>query len=114
VDAKTAESLAALEAVHFAREAEFLNAIFEGDAVHVIAEINSNPPYLSRSSHILESIHVERQSLHICSFNFVYREANCAAHCLAKEAVSTMNDLCLLENTPISISSIVVREAVCP
>jgi hypothetical protein len=114
VDAKTAESLAALEAVLFAREAGFLDAIFEGDVAHVIAEINSNPPYLSRSSHILESIHVERQSLHTCSFYFVYREANRAAHCLAKEAASTMNDLCLPEDTPISISSIVVREAVCP
>jgi hypothetical protein len=114
VDAKTTESLAALEAVLFAREAGFLDAIFEGDAAHVIVEINSNPPYLSRSGHILENIDVERQSLHTCSFNFVYREANRVAHCLAKEVSSTMNDLCLLEDTPISISSIVVREAVCP
>jgi hypothetical protein len=44
---KTAESLAALEAVHFAKEVGFLDAIFEGDATHVITEINSNPPYLS-------------------------------------------------------------------
>jgi len=114
VDVKTAESLAALEAVYFAKEAGFLNAIFEGDAAPVIAEINSDLAYLSRSGYILESIHVERQSLHTCSFNFVYREANCATHCLAKEATSIMSDLCLLEDTPTSISSIVVREVVCP
>lgn len=40
-DAKTAESLAALEAVQFAKEAGFLEAIFEGDAANVIEEINS-------------------------------------------------------------------------
>jgi hypothetical protein len=64
--------------------------------------------------HILENIHVARQSLHTCSFNFVYRTANFAAHCLAKEVASTMIDLCLLEDTPTSISSIIVREAVYP
>jgi len=114
VDAKTAESLAALEAVHFAKEAGFLDAIFEGDAAHVIAEINSDPPYLLRSGHILESIHVEQQSLRTCSFKFVFRESNCASHCLAKEATSFMSDLCLLEDTPTSISSIVLRKAVSP
>jgi len=114
MDAKTAESLAALEAVLFAREAGFLDAIFEGDAAHIIAEINSNPPYLSRSGHILESIHVERQSLHTCSFNFVYREANRAAHCLVKEVASTMNDLCLLEDTPISILVLLLGKVYVP
>jgi hypothetical protein len=104
-DAKTAESLAALEAVQFAKE---------GDATNVIEEINSDPPYLSSAGHILESIHVERQSLHTCSFNFVFRESNYAAHCLAKEAASIMCDLCLLEVTPTSISSIVLREAISP
>jgi hypothetical protein len=113
-DAKTTESLAMLEAVQFAKEAGFLEAIFEGDAANVIEEINSDPPYLSRACHILESIHVERQSLHTCSFNFVFRESNYAAHCLAKEAASIMCDLCLLEDTPTSISSIVLREAISP
>jgi ribonuclease HI len=71
-DAKTAESLAVLEAVQFAKETGFLDAIFEGDAAQVIEEINSNPPYLSRADHILESIHVEWRSLRTCSFKFVF------------------------------------------
>jgi len=113
-DAKTAESLAALEAFQFAKEAGFLDVIFEGDATHIIEEINSNPPYLSRAGHILESIHVEWRSLRTSSFKFVFRESNCVAHCLAKEAASIMSDLCLLEDTPTSISSIVLREAISP
>jgi hypothetical protein len=54
MDAKTTESLASLEAIHFAKEAGFLDAIFERDAANAIAEINSDSPYLSRSGHILE------------------------------------------------------------
>jgi hypothetical protein len=103
-----------LEAFQFAKEVGFLDAIFEGDAAQVIEDINSDPPYLSRASHILESIHVERQSLCTCNFNFVFRESNYAAHCLAKEAASIMSDLCLLEDTPTSISSIVLRDVVSP
>lgn len=87
-----------MEAVHFAKEAGFLDAIFEGDAAHVISEINSAPFYLLRSGHLLESIHIERKSLRTCSFIFAYRESNPATHCLAKEAANIMNDLCLLED----------------
>jgi hypothetical protein len=103
-----------LESIQFAKEAGFLVASFEGDAAQVIEEINLDPPYLSRAGHILESIHVERRSLRTSSFKFIFCESNYAAHCLAKDAASIMSDLCLLENTPISISSIVLREAVSP
>jgi hypothetical protein len=77
-------------------------------------EINSDPPYLSRLGHNLESIHIERQSLRTCNFNFVYHESNCAAHCLAKKTANIMSDLCLVEDTPTSIFNFVDREAVCP
>jgi hypothetical protein len=103
-----------LEAVQFAKETGFLDAIFEGDGTHVITKINSNLPYLLRSCHILESIHVERQSLCACSFKIVFQESNCVAHYFAKETASIMSDLCLLEDTPTSISSIVLREAISP
>jgi hypothetical protein len=44
VDAKTAESIAALGAVLFSKEASFLDVNFEGDALQVVTEINSDPP----------------------------------------------------------------------
>jgi hypothetical protein len=61
-----------------------------------------------------KNIHVEQQSLHTSSFKFVFRKANSAAHYLAKEAASIMSYVCLLEDTPTSISSIVIRETVSP
>jgi ribonuclease HI len=43
MQAKIAESMAALGAVLFRKEARFLDAIFEGDAKQVVLEINLDP-----------------------------------------------------------------------
>jgi hypothetical protein len=114
MDAKIAETLVAPEAVLFMKEVGFLSVIFEGDTAQIILEINSDPPYLSRFGHLLEIIYIGRQNLRTCNFVFAYREANSAPHCLAKEAASTTIDLRWLDNTPTSISSIVVKETVRP
>lgn len=67
VDAKIAETIAALGAVQFNNEVGFLDAIFEGNAAQVISYINSSPPYLFRIGHFFDSIHVEIESM----FEFV-------------------------------------------
>jgi hypothetical protein len=76
--------MAALGVVQFSKEVGFFYAIFERDAAHVISEINSGPPHLSRLGHFLENIHMEKQFLCSCTFSFMSRGANSAAHCLAK------------------------------
>jgi hypothetical protein len=113
VDAKTAETMAALGAIQFSKEVGFFNVIFEGDAAQVISKINSGPPHLSRLCHLLGSIHIEKQFLCSCTFSFMSRDANSATHCLAKETASNKIDMCWLEDIPWSIYSIVLREAVC-
>jgi hypothetical protein len=99
--------------VQFIKEVGFFDAIFERDAVQVISEINSGPPYLSRLGHFLESIHMEKQFLRLCTFSFMSRDANFIAHCLAKETACNKTDMCWLEDIPQSIFSIVLKEAVC-
>lgn len=47
VEAKIAEAMAAIHAVLFCKEVGFLDVIFESDALQVIREINSKPPYAS-------------------------------------------------------------------
>jgi hypothetical protein len=118
---KTAETMAALGAVQFSKEVGFLfflfnffYAIFEGDAAHVILEINSTAPYLSRIGHFIKSIQSEKQRFCSCSFVFAPRDSNSASHILAKEAACNITDLCWLEDSPKSISSIVLRKVVCP
>jgi ribonuclease HI len=51
IDAQTAELMAASYAVSFSSKVGFFNVFFEGDALNVIREVNSNPPHLSRSDH---------------------------------------------------------------
>ncbi|XP_062145843.1 uncharacterized protein LOC133853833 [Alnus glutinosa] len=110
-DAHLAETIAALGEVKFSTEAGFFDAICEWDATKVVADINSEPPYLSNTSHFIENIHMEKLRLRSCLFVFAPREANLAAHTLAKEAICNKNYMCWLEDVPSNISSIVFREA---
>jgi ribonuclease HI len=83
-DAYNAELMAAFQAVIFCNQASFLNVIFEGDALKVIKDVNSPPPYLSRSGHLLEGLKQEVGNLNFYSFVHVERNCNEAAHILAK------------------------------
>jgi hypothetical protein len=102
-DAHLAETIAALGEVKFSTEAGFFDAICEWDATKVVADINSEPPYLSNTSHFIENIHMEKLRLRSCLFVFAPREANLAAHTLAKEAICNKNDMCWLEDVPSNI-----------
>jgi ribonuclease HI len=67
-DPKTAKIMATLQAMQFSKEAGFWEVIFEGDAVLVVKEIKSNPPFLSKIGHFIESIHQEMQHFRPVSF----------------------------------------------
>jgi hypothetical protein len=54
-DAKIAEAMAAIHAALYCKEVGFLDMIFEGDALQVVREMNSKPPYASRIGHYVES-----------------------------------------------------------
>jgi hypothetical protein len=55
-DPTVAESLAAIYAMIFCKEVGFFDVIFEGDALQVVKEIQSTPPYTSRFGHFVGSI----------------------------------------------------------
>jgi len=113
-DPNLAEAMAALLALQFSKEAGFFDVIFEGDATKVINEINSEPPYPSRIGHFIENIHLEKGCFRSVVFSFSPRECNNAAHTLAKEASSNCVDNRWLEDMPVCIRSIVLRECSCP
>lgn len=56
VDAKIAETMAALWAVLFCKVIDFSEVIFKGDSAQMKAEITSSPPHLSKNGHLTESI----------------------------------------------------------
>jgi hypothetical protein len=60
--------------------------ILEGDAKQVLQAINSNPPFLSKFGHFIESIHHEKINFRSVDFSFIPREGNAVARALATEA----------------------------
>jgi ribonuclease HI len=110
IDAHSAELMAASYAVSFYLEVGFFHVIFEGDALNVIREVNSNPPYLSKSGHFIEGIKQEVLNLNSYSFVHVSRALNEAAHTLAKSAAINFCDDVWLEEVPLCIVDIVSRE----
>jgi ribonuclease HI len=109
-DPKTAEIMAALQAVQFSKEAGFWEVIFEGDATQVVKEILSDPPMFSKAGHFIESIQQERHFFRSTNFQAIPRDCNMAAHNLAKMASHNNIDLYWLEDTPVSVRNIVFRE----
>jgi hypothetical protein len=113
VDPKLAEAMAALYAVQFCLQLGFFEVIFEGGAQEAGSEeVNSNPPYLFRIGHFIESIILKVRQCKSSLSVFAHRSKNSAAHILAREATfNNVNDT-LLEDIPRSIAHIVTRESV--
>jgi len=103
INPKTAEIMAALQAVQFSKEVGFWDVIFEGDAAQVVKELTTHSLSFSKVGHFMESIQVEKQHFQLAIFQAIPRVCNMAAHTLAKEASSNYVDLCCLEDTPMSI-----------
>jgi ribonuclease HI len=113
-DPKTAEIMAALQAMQFSKDAGFWEVIFEGDAAQVVKEIMSDPPLLSKAGHFIESIQQDMHHFRSASFQAIPRDCNTAAHNLAKKASHNNIDLYWLEDTPSCVSNIIFREQPCP
>jgi hypothetical protein len=78
--------------------------------LNVIREVNSSPPYLSRSGHFIEGI--KQEVLHLRSHSFVYvpKALNEAAHTLAKSAAAYFCDDVWLEDIHSCIFDIVTKD----
>jgi hypothetical protein len=100
--------------MQFRKEEGFLKVIFEGDAAQVVKEIHSEPHFLSRIGHFIESIHQEIGSFRLVSFVAIPRACNSAIHTLTNEASQNNINICWLEETPQSVSTIVIREQLSP
>jgi hypothetical protein len=98
----------------FSKDVGFFDVIFEGNALQVVREINSDPLYASCIGHIVESIKHELVFFRFSCVVYAHRETNCAAHNLAKEVISCRQIVVSLEDIPSSILSIVLREQVVP
>ena len=86
------------------------NILFEGDALNVIKAIEAKGPCLSSYGHLIECIKRELLQLENASFIYVLRDANIAAHTLAKLAITHVTMSTWLGDVPPSIGNIVRRD----
>ncbi|XP_059441722.1 uncharacterized protein LOC132174026 [Corylus avellana] len=106
-----AEALATSYAVIFSRELGLQRIIFKGDAQTIVKEVNKEGPCLSKYGLLVEGIQGEMRTFETAQFNFVRREANKAAHRLAKLATTHVTDATWLDSVPPEVCCIVRGEA---
>jgi len=75
-DPKTAEFMAALQAVQFSKEVSFWDVIFEGDAAQVVKEITTHSSRFAKVGHFIESIYLEKQFFRSTKFQAIPRTCN--------------------------------------
>jgi hypothetical protein len=114
VEAKLAEAMVALWVVLYDKEASFSEVVFEGDAAQMVAEIHLYPPYFSKNGQMIESIIKKLNGFTVAKFAHVNRECNTVAHALAKEAANRRMSKYWREVALDCISSIILREHMCP
>ncbi|KAF5471101.1 hypothetical protein F2P56_011568 [Juglans regia] len=86
-DAKLAEAMAALRAVLLCKQLGISRVLLEGDALNVVNDINLETKDWSSAGLIIQDIKAELQNLEYGSAQFISRNSNCIAHCLAKDAL---------------------------
>jgi ribonuclease HI/exonuclease III len=110
MDPVTAEATAALHAVELCRDVGVQDLILEGDSLTVVKAIASRGQINHYFGQIIEDIRMVLRSRRSWSVRHAKREANEAAHGLAKEATRCLSDKIWLEDTPSCISHIVNLE----
>lgn len=112
VNSEETEVLACRRALEFAVDAEFEELMVEGDNSTVIRCISSIRASRSRLGNVYADIHVLAAGSKCKSFTCVKREANSAAHSLAKYARSIDGDIFWMEETPPLALEVVYLDSV--
>ncbi|KAL4361744.1 hypothetical protein GQ457_04G011590 [Hibiscus cannabinus] len=100
VDVLVAESLACLQAVRYAKDLGFRGVIFEGDSLTVVRKINEGMLERSIIAPIIYDIRVAAMDFESVSFTFAQRDANRAAHTLARDYRSHQTSYFWIEEAP--------------
>lgn len=113
-DSDVAEGLALLKGLEFAKDMVFLKLIVESDSFNIITCINENQRQLSYLGSIVEDCKRFVSSFQRLEFCHARREANQAAHYLAKFALLSCTDFIWIEETPPCISAVVAFDLLPP
>ncbi|KAF5443038.1 hypothetical protein F2P56_035633 [Juglans regia] len=112
-DPTAAKGYALRKAMEFCKDLNFSRVVFEGDAQVIVNVVNEEEKYLSIYGFVIEDAKKLLKGISQWSVKFVYRNANEAAHCLAKEALSLFSENVWIEEVPACIESILFKEKHC-
>ncbi|XP_059454987.1 uncharacterized protein LOC132185199 [Corylus avellana] len=112
LDPTVGDALASLYAIHWCQDLGGRAIILEGDAKQVVEAINFDVNNESRYGHIVEDIRQTLQTFSRWRCAFVNRNANIAAHGLAKGATKLVMDREWKGETPSCICDIIEREKI--
>jgi ribonuclease HI len=104
------EARATLMAIRFCKNRGMDRVIFEGDAQVVINAVHSGELDGSCLSVIVADIKSELQSFQHWRLAFVRREGNEAAHCLSREATTTLTDQSWFSEIPECLINVIRME----
>ncbi|XP_042992296.1 uncharacterized protein LOC122318762 [Carya illinoinensis] len=112
-DGAIAESFALRKAMEVCRDLNFNNILFEGDAQNIVNVVNVETKDMTRYGSVIEDVNSLLKGREKWSVSFVFREANEAAHVLAREALLFHSEIVWIEKVPDCIRSIIVKEKSC-
>lgn len=110
IDPTTAEAVAAWKAVAFCSDLGFQLVIFEGDALEIVNALRQDSPCWSRYGQMIEDTKVHLHSFPSRSVKHTKREANEAAHLMAKTSITRLLDEIWVGEGLSFIQSIVLAE----
>ncbi|KAF5445648.1 hypothetical protein F2P56_034686 [Juglans regia] len=105
-----AEAYGILLAAVFCKELGITQCLLEGDSNQVVDLMNHHPKNWSLGGCLVEDVRMVLNSFACWSVVHTFREANMAAHHLAKSALKCTEDQYDLETCPSGILSIVTKE----
>ncbi len=109
-DPVVGESIAALKAVEFCKNRGLDRIMVEGDSIQVVQSINKPGLNWGKYGHIVADIHEVLRFFREWKVCHTPRDANSAAHTLAKEGIQVVADRFWLDCYPNSIREIVLSE----
>ncbi|KAA3465129.1 reverse transcriptase [Gossypium australe] len=109
-DPITTEARACLQAIIMAEEMGFQEICVEGDSLTIIKKVNSLEDDRSKISNLIKEIRGRLPKFRATSSRHIFREANRAAHEMAREGNKYDEPRYWVEEAPTPVKRLVVQE----
>jgi hypothetical protein len=109
-DLLTAETVAAWHAAQLICEKGYQKVLFEGDCLSIISDLKKEDPSGNGGGLLISDMKFLLSTIEVINFQHVKRDANKAAHCLAKFAITHMIDKVWVKHCPPIIQHVVLEE----